>query len=110
MGQALWHRLWRLAPRHRQSRSAFAGIEAKIARLKGKPSALIMASGFQTNGAVLPALFDQTVLGEEPLVFADRLNHASMHFGCKAAGVREIRYRHGDAAPSRRASESISRR
>jgi 8-amino-7-oxononanoate synthase len=46
---------------------------------------------------VLAALLDRSVLGAEPLVFADRLNHASMHFGCKAAGVREHRYRHGDA-------------
>ena len=57
-----------------------------------------MASGFQANAAVLQALLDRTVLGAEPLVFADRLNHASMHFGCKAAGVRQLRYRHGDAA------------
>jgi 8-amino-7-oxononanoate synthase len=76
---------------------AFAPIEAKIAKLKGKPAALIMASGFQTNGAVLPALLDQSVLGAEPLVFADRLNHASMHFGCNAASVRQLRYRHRDA-------------
>jgi 8-amino-7-oxononanoate synthase len=76
----------------------FASIEAKVAKLKGKPSALVMASGFQANAAVLAALFDRTVLGAESRVFADRLNHASMHFGCKAAGVREIRYRHGDAA------------
>ena len=76
----------------------FAPIEAKLATLKGKPAALVMASGFQTNAAVLQALFDQTVLGAEPLVFADRLNHASMHFGCKAAGVRQLRYRHCDAA------------
>jgi 8-amino-7-oxononanoate synthase len=75
----------------------FAGIEAKVARLKQKPAGLIMASGFQANAAVLQALFDRTVLGAEPLVFADRLNHASMHFGCKAAGVRQQRYRHGDA-------------
>jgi 8-amino-7-oxononanoate synthase len=75
----------------------FAGIEAKVAKLKGKPAALVMASGFQANTAVLAALFDRTVLGAEPLVFSDRLNHASMHFGCKAAGIREIRYRHGDA-------------
>jgi 8-amino-7-oxononanoate synthase len=74
----------------------FATLEAKIASLKGKQAALIMASGFQTNGAVLQALFDESVLGAEPLVFADRLNHASMHFGCMAAGVRQIRYRHGD--------------
>jgi 8-amino-7-oxononanoate synthase len=75
----------------------FSGIEAKVARLKQKPAALIMASGFQANAAVLQALFDRSVLGAEPLVFADRLNHASMHFGCKAAGVSQLRYRHGDA-------------
>ncbi len=78
--------------------SLFAPIEAKIAALKQKPAALIMASGFQANAAVLQALLDRAVLGAEPLVFADRFNHASMHFGCAAAGIREIRYRHGDAA------------
>ena len=76
----------------------FAAIEGKVAKLKGKPAALVLASGFQANAAVLAALFDRAVLGAEPLVVADRLNHASMHFGCKATGVREIRYRHGDAA------------
>jgi 8-amino-7-oxononanoate synthase len=76
----------------------FAPIEAKVAELKGKPAALVMASGFQTNAAVLQTLFDRSVLGAEPLVFADRLNHASMHFGCQAAGVRQIRYRHCDAS------------
>jgi 8-amino-7-oxononanoate synthase len=76
----------------------FTPIEAKVARLKDKPAALVMASGFQTNAAVLQALLDRSVLGTEPLVFADRLNHASMHFGCQAAGVRQIRYRHCDAA------------
>jgi 8-amino-7-oxononanoate synthase len=75
----------------------FAPIEAKVAKLKRKPAALVMASGFQTNAGVLQALLDRTVLGAEPLVFADRLNHASLHFGCQAAGVRELRYRHCDA-------------
>ncbi len=42
-----------------------------------------MASGFQTNAAALQALLDRSVLGAEPLVFADRLNHASMHFGAR---------------------------
>ena len=76
----------------------FAGIEVKAAQLKGKQAALLMASGFQTNASVLQALFDRSVLGAEPLVFCDRLNHSSIHFGCAASGVREIRYRHGDAA------------
>jgi len=74
----------------------FAAIEAKLAALKGMPQALVMASGFQANAAVLQALLDAKVLGDEVLVFADRLNHASMHFGCAAAGVRQIRYRHCD--------------
>ncbi len=75
----------------------FASLEAKVAALKQKPAALIMASGFQANASILQALFDRSVLGAEPLVFSDRLNHASIHFGCAAAGAREIRYRHGDA-------------
>jgi 8-amino-7-oxononanoate synthase len=75
----------------------FGSIEAKLARLKQKQAALLMTSGFQTNAAVLQALLDRSVLGAEPLVFADRLNHASMHFGCQAAGVRQIRYRHREA-------------
>lgn len=76
---------------------AFSIVEAKLARLKNKQAALILASGFQANGTVLPALLDAAVLGAEPLVFSDKLNHASMHFGCSAAGVRQRRYRHGDA-------------
>jgi len=76
----------------------FEAIEAKVAALKGSEAALLMASGFQANTSVLQALFDRQVLGAEPLVFADRLNHASMHFGCQAAGVRQLRYRHCDIA------------
>ena len=45
--------------------------------LKGKWASLVMASGFQTDAAVLQCVLDETVLGAEPLVFADRLNHAS---------------------------------
>lgn len=74
----------------------FEGIEQKLASLKGHDAALIMASGFQTNAAVLQAVLDKRVLGAEPLVFSDRLNHASMHFGCQAAGVQQHRYRHCD--------------
>lgn len=74
----------------------FAGIEAKIAAGKGCEAALVMASGFQTNASVLPALLDAKLWGAAPMVFADRLNHASMHLGCQAAGVRQTRYRHND--------------
>src|SRR3989337_2321837 len=76
----------------------FAPIEARVAQLKQQPASLVMASGFQTNAAVLQALLDRNVLDAEPLVFADRLNHASMHFGCQSAGVRQLRYRHCDVS------------
>jgi len=76
----------------------FEQIEAKTAKLKSMPAALVMVSGFQANAAVLQALLDRRVLAGDPLVFADRLNHASMHFGCWAAGVRQFRYRHRDIA------------
>jgi len=71
-------------------------IEAKLARGKGAEAALVLASGFQANAALLPALLDRDLVGADPLVFTDRLNHASLHLGLKAAGVRQIRYRHND--------------
>ncbi|MCZ6721458.1 MAG: 8-amino-7-oxononanoate synthase [Proteobacteria bacterium] len=74
----------------------FAAIEEKIARAKGTEAALVLGSGFLLNGTVLAALFERDAVGSEPLVFSDRLNHASIHHGCRAAGVRQIRYRHND--------------
>lgn len=72
------------------------GIEEKVARGKGTEAALLFVSGVQANLTLLPALLDAGVLGGEPLVYADRLNHASLIQGCAAAGVRQIRFRHND--------------
>jgi 8-amino-7-oxononanoate synthase len=74
----------------------FSKIENKIAAFKHKQAALIMGSGFQANASILPALFDSKILDKSPLVFSDKLNHASMHLGCNAAGIQQIRYRHND--------------
>lgn len=71
-------------------------VEARLAVMKGTEAALIFNSGYQANSAVLPALFDRAMLNDEPLVFADRLIHASMHHGCRGAGVRALRFRHND--------------
>ncbi|PKN09608.1 MAG: 8-amino-7-oxononanoate synthase [Deltaproteobacteria bacterium HGW-Deltaproteobacteria-8] len=76
--------------------SLHEAIEARIARDKGAEAALVFSSGYQANAACIAALLDKTVLGAEPLVFADRLNHASMHLGCALAGARQTRYRHLD--------------
>ena len=76
----------------------FGVLEAKLARFKGVEAATILASGFQANATVLHALFSKSVLGAEPLIFADELIHASMHFGCWAAQAPYQRFNHLDMA------------
>ena len=69
-------------------------VEARLAAFKGSDAALLFASGYQANASVLPALIG---LMKGPVkVFADRLNHASLHAGLAQAGVRQIRFRHND--------------
>jgi 8-amino-7-oxononanoate synthase len=68
-------------------------VEARIARFKGAEAALLFASGWQANAAVLPALLR---LAGNVQVFCDRLIHGSLHHGCAAAGVRQVRFRHND--------------
>lgn len=77
------------------SSDAVLELERKIARWKGTEAALIFATGWQANASVIPALV--ALLGDV-VVFSDRLIHASMHAGCAAAGVRQVRYRHNDLA------------
>lgn len=78
--------------------SAFAEIEQTLAVAKNMPAALVFVSGVQANLTVLPALLDKQVWGAEPLVYADKLNHASLIQGCLSANVRQIRFRHNDLA------------
>ena len=75
---------------------SFEEVEHKLAKEKKSEAALVFVSGVQANLTILPALLDRKVLGGEPLVYADRLNHASLIQGCVAAGVRQIRFRHND--------------
>lgn len=72
---------------------AHLALEARIAAFKGTEAALIFASGWQANAAVIPAL-----LAAMPgtAVFTDRLIHASMHAGLAMAGVPQHRFRHND--------------
>ncbi|BAE51563.1 8-amino-7-oxononanoate synthase [Paramagnetospirillum magneticum] len=76
--------------------AAMEALEAKIARCKQTEAALILASGWQCNASVLPALLDKALWGAEPLVFADKLIHASLHAGLELSGARRYRYRHDD--------------
>jgi len=75
----------------------FEKLETKIARMKGSESALVMGSGFQANASVLSTLLDLKLKpGLEPLLFTDKLNHASLHSGARMAGTKQIRFRHND--------------
>ena len=76
--------------------AALAAIETKIARAKQSEAALVLASGWQCNASVLPALLDKALWGETPLVLADRLIHASLHVGLSQGHGRCLRYRHDD--------------
>lgn len=69
-------------------------VEEKLAQFKGTEAALILGSGWQANASVIPALL-RGVSGSAQ-VLTDRLNHASLHHGCAAAGVRQTRFRHND--------------
>lgn len=71
-------------------------VESKLARLKGTEAALLLASGWQANAAVLPALLRAAASQGDVELYADKLNHASLHHGCQAAGIKQIRFRHND--------------
>ncbi|HEX4917376.1 MAG TPA: 8-amino-7-oxononanoate synthase [Limnobacter sp.] len=72
-------------------------LEAEVAEFKRSEAAMVFGSGYQANATGLAALLDKTLWqGEQPLVFADRLNHASLHHACQLAGVRQIRFQHND--------------
>jgi 8-amino-7-oxononanoate synthase len=71
-------------------------LETQIATDKNADAALVFATGYQANISVLSALLESKALGVSPLVFSDRLNHASMHAGCQLARAKQHRYHHLD--------------
>jgi 8-amino-7-oxononanoate synthase len=73
----------------------YTELEQQLATALGKPAALIFGSGYQTNQAVLTALLDPHVLGHEPLVFCDKLSHASILAGTTHLN-RIHRFQHND--------------
>jgi 8-amino-7-oxononanoate synthase len=74
----------------------YTAIEAKLAAGKGAEAALVLASGFQANAGLLPALLDAALWDKPPVVLADKLNHASLLQGVQAAGAKQVRFRHND--------------
>ncbi len=68
-------------------------LEARLAREKGFPSALVFGTGYMTNAGVIPVL-----AGRGDLVFADKLVHASMIDACRLSEAKLVRFAHNDSA------------
>ncbi|MDI2111873.1 aminotransferase class I/II-fold pyridoxal phosphate-dependent enzyme [Commensalibacter nepenthis] len=69
-------------------------IESDLAKFLGTEAALIFASGWQANVAVISCLLEN--LPKPVWVLTDKLNHASLHYGCKAGQTKQIRFRHNN--------------
>ncbi len=67
-------------------------LEKRLAEFKGVEATISFQSGFNSNGAVIPAL-----VGKEDVIFSDELNHASIIDGARLSGAKIARYAHNDA-------------
>jgi glycine C-acetyltransferase/8-amino-7-oxononanoate synthase len=66
-------------------------LEDATAAFKNQAAALLFGSGYMANIGVIP-----TLVGRGDVIFADRLNHASIYDGCSLSGARLVRFRHND--------------
>ncbi len=69
----------------------FEKAEEKLAKFKGKESALIFNSGYQANVSII-----STLMKEKDVIFSDELNHASIIDGCRLSKAEVFIYRHND--------------
>lgn len=69
-------------------------IETKLAALKGREDAMLLASGWQANTAVLGALL--RFAGPDAILFSDALNHSSLVHGARLGRARVEVFRHND--------------
>lgn len=66
-------------------------LETRLARLTGMESALLFGSGFLANTGLL-----SSITSRDDIIFADRLNHASLVDGAILSRAGVFRYKHCD--------------
>lgn len=67
-------------------------LERRLAVFKSVEAAMFVQSGFCANQAAIPAL-----VGQEDVIFSDRLNHASIIDGARLSRAKIVVYEHCDA-------------
>ncbi len=77
-----------------KSMPIYAALEGQISATLSLDKTLTFASGYQTNISVISSLLNPKVLKSKPLVFCDRLIHASVYQGLKTAGIHPHRFHH----------------
>jgi 8-amino-7-oxononanoate synthase len=75
-------------------RDVFHRLEEQIAKDKNTETALIFNSGYQANITSLATLCEPSVLGNQALIFFDKLNHASLYQGAFLSKAKLLRYPH----------------
>ena len=68
-------------------------LEEKLAKLTGKESALVFATGYQANVGTI-----STIVQKGDYVITDKLDHASIIDGCKLSYGEMLRFNHNDMA------------
>jgi 8-amino-7-oxononanoate synthase len=71
----------------------FAGLEARLARLKQTEAACVFGSGYLANIGIIPAL-----IGAGDLVLVDELAHACLWAGARLSRATVVPFRHCDLA------------
>jgi len=70
---------------------AYQCLEQELARIKKTESALVFSTGYMANVGIISSLF-----GRDDIIFADRLNHASIVDGIILSQAKFKRYPHRD--------------